>query len=143
MHDLAARCEAAEGPDRTLDVEIAVALKIAPRFDPSIYIVPLEYRPYDRSGWVAVDAVHPNGERHCCHAREVPRYSASVDAALTLIPDGMWWLIGKGRTRPDEPLYGVQILDGERVVAEAETESSVALAICAAALRARAVGKDS
>lgn len=118
MHDLAARCEAAEGPDRDLDEQIALAVGWTFHRDPLFDF----WREPNRA------------DEH----EEPPAFTASVDCALTLIPDGMWWLIGKGRTRPDEPLYGVQILDGERVVAEAETEASAALAICAASLRARA-----
>jgi len=45
--------------------------------------------------------------------------------------------MGKGRTRPDEPLYGAQILDGERAIAEAENDASPALALLCAALKAR------
>lgn len=125
MHaDLAARCETAEGPDRALDAAIARAI----RWD------------QDETGeWHAAGVFFNDGTiRRTSYAVDLPAFTASVDCALTLVSDGMWWLIGKGRTRPDEPLYGVQILDGERVVAEAETEASAALAICAAALRARA-----
>lgn len=127
MTDLAARCETAEGPDRGLDVEIAVAVerehetRLLRCLDGAECRAPWRADPYSPGNTIPT-----------------PRYTESADAALTLIPDGMWWLIGKGRTRPDEPLYGVQILDGERVAAEAETEASAALAICAAALRARA-----
>lgn len=44
--------------------------------------------------------------------------------ALEKIPAYLYWLIGKGRTRPDEPLYAVQLLDPvtHAVVAEAEAE---------------------
>jgi hypothetical protein len=69
-----------------------------------------------------------------------PPYLNSVDAALSLIPDPFNWIVGKGRTRPDEPPYGVQILltDGaaDDVIAEAES-ASAPIAICIAALRAR------
>ena len=83
-------------------------------------------------GW----AVQPDGQMQA----GIPAYSTSLDAALTLVPDGMWWLLGKGRTRPDEPLYGAKILlrsgHGYAVDVVAETEAHTpALAMCCAALR--------
>ena len=72
----------------------------------------------------------------------VPPWSTSTDAALTLVPDGMWYLIGKGRTRPGEPLYGAQVLLPDRtglvsdVVADGQGHVQ-ATALCIAALRAR------
>ena len=35
---------------------------------------------------------------------------------------GCWWIIGKGRTREDEPLYGVQIMRGESDDVERQAE---------------------
>lgn len=64
-------------------------------------------------------------------------FSRSMGAAMTLIPGGYWWTIGKGRTRPDEPLYGAQLFDGEDLVSEAEHEASIALAIVLACLKGR------
>lgn len=65
----------------------------------------------------------------------------SLDAALTLIAPDHWWMIGKGKCTDEEPMYGAQILgafaDG-KVIAEADNDTSAALALCAAALRARA-----
>jgi len=42
--------------------------------------------------------------------------------AIASIPSDLNWLIGKGKTRPDEPPYGVQLLRGLEVVAEAESD---------------------
>jgi hypothetical protein len=51
---------------------------------------------------------------------------ASVQHALNSIPDELYWVIGKGKTRPDEPLYGIQIMDQKRnIVAEAEDDSLI------------------
>jgi hypothetical protein len=47
--------------------------------------------------------------------------------AIACIPADLNWLIGKGKTRPDEPPYGVQLLDGLTVVAETEGDD-----LCAA-----------
>jgi hypothetical protein len=68
MLELAARCEAATGPDRELD--IAMLPLIGLRF---------------------VDEGHPIG-RVCYdsnnQATVMPRFTASIDAALTLVPEG-------------------------------------------------------
>lgn len=42
--------------------------------------------------------------------------------AIASIPDRVYWLIGKGRTRPTEPLYAIQLIDPESGVAIVETE---------------------
>lgn len=34
-----------------------------------------------------------------------------------------WWVIGKGRTRPDEPLYGIEIMEGQSVFMAAQGEA--------------------
>lgn len=44
----------------------------------------------------------------------------TVDQAIASIPHDLNWLIGKGKTRPDEPPFGVQLLRGLKVVAETE-----------------------
>jgi hypothetical protein len=74
----------------------------------------------------------------------LPYFTSSLDAALTLVPKGMWWLIGLGKTRPKEPLYGAQILlHGPRppynadVLAEGEHDANPAIALCIASLKAR------
>ena len=84
-------------------------------------------------GW----AVQPDGRTQA----GIPAYSTILDAALTLVPDGMWWLLGKGQTRPDEPLYGAQIMPlhsepdaAPHSMGEAHTP---ALAMCCAALRSK------
>lgn len=71
------------------------------------------------------------------------RYTASLDAALTLVPEGTWWVAGFGRRTKAEPLGGAAIyystgLAMGTLVAEAEA-ATPALALCAAALRARLI----
>lgn len=68
-----------------------------------------------------------------------PNYTASIDAAVKLIPDGMFWTLCCGRTRPDEPLAGASIVKPDDLVnpvGEAEGDH-LALCICIAALEAR------
>lgn len=138
MHDLAARCDAAEAPDRELDAEIAATLKIVPGHDPSRYIVPLEYRVDHRHGWVAVDAVHPDGTRHCCHARETPHYTASVDAAMTLVPADAFWTVLTAGAASNTFQAAVIVPDYADRPLDYSQAATPALALCAASLRARA-----
>lgn len=75
-----------------------------------------------------------------------PPATASLDAAVDLCERVLWGrglLIGRGRTRPSEPLWGVQILASDEneerrempVLAEAEANTP-ALALCLAIVRA-------
>lgn len=71
-----------------------------------------------------------------------PRYLDSIDDAIGLVPPGLYWLIGAGKTRPAEPLFGAQIIDpaSGAVIAEAEGDVTAAHTICIAALKARMAG---
>lgn len=79
MKDLIARLEAATGPDRELDAEIAAAVRYFPR----------------GVGFVWQDSLTPNspelGRVECCTSLgtggphyAAPTYTASLDSALTL-----------------------------------------------------------
>ncbi|MBN9601853.1 MAG: hypothetical protein J0G33_02870 [Afipia felis] len=92
--------EATNGPDRELDCLIENTLGIA------------KFERDPRVGFGDAD-----------YARIPPKpYTASLDAVMALMPEGHGWLVGNGRTRPDEPLGGAQIysLDGKQLVAETE-----------------------
>ena len=65
----------------------------------------------------------------------------SLDAALSLVPEGCFWYVGAGKTREDEPLFGTMVQEAKFDGVElgiAETDVSAALALCLAALKARA-----
>ena len=68
-------------------------------------------------------------------------YSTSLDAALTLVPDGMWWSAGKRPMLSDDVTYGAEIMlprdvpDGHRLATG--KGCTPALALVQAALRAR------
>jgi hypothetical protein len=102
--ELAERCEAATGPDRELDAEIAQVVGAQPVM--------------------------------ICDTGNVLIYqsfTASLDAAMTLVPEGRRWLLqtlmtGKYRAEADWNGSG--------------QGSTPALALCAAALRAIAARKD-
>ena len=110
--ELAERCEAATGPDRDIDALIA---------------------PF--AGSRVVDEGYPLGR--CCYDADhrlvtMPPYTRSLDAAMSLVPKGASWslydVIGK---RESVRMYG----RGFDVLCAA---ANPALALCAAALRARA-----
>ena len=108
LHDLAARCESATGPDRELDRDIANAVGVGSFF---------------------------------ASGNEAFAFTTSIDAALTLVPDGWtfanlsqgdrgnWWCeLRKGfLTSYSSVAIGTQL-----------NSTTPAFALCAAALRARA-----
>jgi hypothetical protein len=125
---LIARLQAATGPERTLDFQIRRWLK----GDGFVAIITW-WTAHDNVRWM--DGTDTN-ERGC------PYFTRSLDAALTLVPDDCWYLIGCGRVRPEEPLYGAQImrpLADRPIIGEGEHPASQAIALCIAALRARQV----
>jgi hypothetical protein len=77
----------------------------------------------------------------------LPNYTASIDAALTLVPDGddVFWRLGHDGGGADPGAFKAQVLvcrlahPAEGFVAVADRP---ALALCAAALRARAALAD-
>jgi len=106
LDDLIARLESATGPDRMADAQIHLALS----------------RPVRQCA----------DEDGCLYEQlaSIPAYTASLDAALTLMPPGrkvtIEWL-----RYPDQPCVSV---DGGDWIGG----NNLALAICIAALRARA-----
>jgi hypothetical protein len=122
---LAARCEAEE-PSRELDTAIVLAA-----FD-------LEPRPYSagkRVLWYfkrGTDSVMFYGER------SILAYTTSLDAAVTLVPESHVWRVGSGGCNGGYACTvgvgtGQPYGNGENRWAK-----TAALALCAAALRARA-----
>lgn len=49
-----------------------------------------------------------------------------IQHALNSIPDELFWVIGKGKIRADEPMYAIQLMDQQRnILAEAEDDSLI------------------
>lgn len=128
--ELAARVEAAEGPDRVLDAEVAEAIgyrRVFPRGP---------CRDPDRRRWVddrGMGIGWLDGSDHF-----PPRYTASLDAAMTLVPEGWEWSLEAEETEMVWPVLSPwthRCQMGHLIDREAATP---ALALCAAALRARA-----
>ena len=132
MNDLIKDLEQATGPSRELDDRIGTAI--------GLYIERLSdgtllYQRKDHKMWP-----------------EVPHYTASLDAALTLVPEGWEWQIS---TRAPDPHSGRTYLhNGELQMIGAgitrnpayrgveNTAYTPALALCIAALRAREAQKE-
>lgn len=135
LNELAARVEAAEGPDRELDGEIAKGIGWV--FNPDTGI-----SGFWRSMWL-------NPEGHADY-RGPPRYTASLDAAMSLVPEGAHWHCGRHSKTGKHPRTGTTVDGGgdayltpknacEPVYTMAATP---ALALVAACLRARATEEE-
>ena len=141
LRALAARCEAAEGPSRELDAEITVALTEG--------ATGVERPPLDgltdepQAGWLLTfDTPRPWTERWVC----VPAYTASLDAALTLVPEGWRWSLDYTQRAPYQDCGCAALFapgDGIKPPDVPETYARTpALALCAAALLALAEGRE-
>jgi hypothetical protein len=120
---LAERCEAATGHDRELDVELAVVAGLIrdPEFE----------RGYFYGAGNNCDYVLERGDYdHGNNAPELPYYTASLDAAMTLVPDG-----AKVTTQTFGGPGPMALVEPNERFASGST---LALALCAAALKARA-----
>lgn len=111
------RLEKATGPDRELDGDIY------------LFLHP-EMRQLSETATGSIKPEHYSS----------PVYTASIDAALTLVPEGWCWSAHGGDVcRPGAQLDKPQIetADGEIIVDQAAT---TAIALCIASLKARIQG---
>lgn len=132
LEQLAGRCEKANGPDRKLDMGIFKAIGAPVPFQFANRLIALEYNDIERAYFARV-----SDDMQVRYSP--PAYTASLDAAMTLVPDDMrdeieiTTLYQVARVginlnhAPDDcPYYG------------SNQCNSIPLALCAAALRARA-----
>jgi hypothetical protein len=117
--DLIARLEKATRPDRVLDADIWESVGRAP-VGQGFYRGSSEW---DRHLWFAPNLSVP--------IESPPSYTSSIDAALTLVPEGWEWALhaegGLYRVEMGDPMIGL----------EGEHETAPAIALCIAALKAR------
>lgn len=130
---LADRAEAATGPDRELDALIASIARIGTEHEWA----------YKYPTWVASKDGRVHLEKNGPSFAAAP-YTRSLDAAMTLVPEGWGWLVSQpnakaiasGLLKERTPVMGeVQYGIDHRYTVAAATPS---LSLCAAALRARA-----
>jgi len=128
LEALAVRCEALAGPDREVDVCVFRAIGAPVPFQFANLMVALTYDEAERCYTV------PVGDMRCRY--EPPAYTASLDDAMSLVPDGCDWLrkdfgtmtiVREGKLEKDWARH----TDGKG--------ATPALALCSAALRARAL----
>jgi hypothetical protein len=123
LEALAERCEQATGPDKRIDLTIFATLhpdEFADAAEARQYASTSYQREMNNADWYYISTIG------------LPRYTTSLDAAMTLVPEGWAWSLNSGaqgecfaRVSPKSRL----------TVVDAATP---ALAFCAAALRARA-----
>jgi hypothetical protein len=120
------RCEGASGPDRELDVLIAQAIG----FSVNGLTVDklLGYSPHNTIEQIAIWA---SGDPTPFF---IWRYTASLDAAMTLVPEGWVWSMN---TFPNAASAYCMNPASEIVRPLRQFIATPALALCAAALRAR------
>jgi hypothetical protein len=123
LRDLIARAEASAGPDREIDAEIAQVLGWG-----GVHMSPLD---------TSICAGRPGNGRAWEH---VPAYTASLDAALTLVPAGFWWETCAPYGDPAKQARA-SMFNASRQAGSARANTSP-LALCAAALRARLAGME-
>ena len=145
MTNLSERVMSLSGPDREVDAEIAVFLKhgcranladdleylsMPNKHDPGHGVAPGHYWFHCRSGM---------------SLRSAPNYTASIDAAMTLVPEGdpafsaTFWRLGNDGEGADPAEFKAEILLCSMLTSKrlSATASTPALALCAAALLAR------
>ena len=103
LEALLARVLEGEGPDRELDGEIEACLtgRVTHPRDPG-----WTFEPQDVEWKLARLADSPFISRA---SRPAPFYTASLDAALTLVPNGYWWQISSGKRRHYDPQAGAEL----------------------------------
>lgn len=124
--DLIEKLEQATGPDRALDAAITVVLDIREewlRSDDRPLVASADDKgcPTARLGHVSAGKFGPGFE--------APRYTASIDAALTLVPEGSTWDL----TFDD---YLIACVGSGHNTGKHDTAPAIAL--CIAALKSRA-----
>lgn len=140
LEELADRVEKLTGPCRETDADIAATLRIGkPTHEEWVRKNFPVWRGRSNG---SVEVVHTDGTGGVHWMSE--RYTASLDAAMALVPEDMYWHVGHGRTRDDEPLGGASIIEPFTLKTFAEAEAvTAALALTAASLRARAASESS
>jgi hypothetical protein len=118
---LAERCEQAAGPSNGLDAEIALAIGYTH-----------ERRGTERACWWRT----PAGQQlaYVGYKNHPPFFTGSLDAAVTLVPEGWTWARFRGGVVECMTRNG----PNDFTLFEHGEGISAALALCAAALRARA-----
>lgn len=120
LDDLIARLEEAARPDRGLDAEIALSIGWTFHRDPFFEF------------WREPDGTDADDEHE-----EPPQFTASLDAAMTLVPEGMMWFLG--HLDPSDMRFCATMSERGNVGVSTWRgfSSTATLALCIAALKAK------
>ena len=125
LEELAAACERATGPDRELDTDILIALH------------PGSWRKAKGEAFIPEKGWEPGS-----YSQSARTYTASLDAAMTLVPEGATWSVTDPANRDGSKSVFGYPSRAHASVAGSDREHhyavTPALALCVAALRARA-----
>lgn len=113
--ELIAALEKATEPDRELDVAIYHLLYPTTRIEGDKYV-------------------------NDCFLEPMPFYTSSIDAAMTLVPEGHKWKCGYSRHVP----HNAEVIDyeGRNGSFVGECDSNRAIALCIASLKSRATSQS-
>jgi len=127
LSSLIERLEKAEGPDRELDADIAAAVLGGEiQWQTAMTGDALPVRKYPSKDHIRGFGREP-----------VQRYTSSIDAALTLVPEGFKWKTGYSRHVPHNAVIQDYRANPILGAFTGECDSNRAIAICIASLRAR------
>lgn len=135
--ELAERCEKSDGTDRELDVLIKSEIDgYDVRWDGNLLLAKSRRPPRDEYRLGSIDpGVKARNFSVAWSMPDFPRYTASLDAALTLVPEGMEMIFSDiyNIARAD-----VGLNDQNGPWSGEHKGADLRLALCAASLRARA-----
>lgn len=131
LKDLIERLEASHGPDRALDCEIAVAFDVRGDWCSR----PLR----ELVATCGMDWLVKNSESQQSTLKALPNYTSSIDAALTLVPEGddIWLKIQHARYDGHPKVCTAGFETGKAPYWHGGMAVTFPLALCIAALRAR------
>lgn len=129
MQTLLQRLESLTAPSREVDAEIALSI-------PGFCAPTAHYDAKDDC--LVWHEYHEHGLPGAHLSQELPRFTASIDAALLGKPDGFYWRMTMGRELPDAALNSVVLRkhDSAEIFAQAEHDTP-AIALCIAIVKAR------
>lgn len=137
---LAERCEKAESRDAEIDTLIYAAVNgWRTEWRGNSLVRLTDFYP--------IGTIDP-GERNRWFSGHIgaPAYTASLDAAMTLVPEGMiWGAVNSTLAKPEKAERGTGFVGkpGQTTNEASQSEAATpALALCAAALRARAAAME-
>lgn len=125
LMEIAARVEAATGADRELDGLIAEAIGV---------------RIFSFTNSVLIDPFGKSDARRDVQAHSALAYTGSIDAAMSLVPEGYWWKVGHvmGPQPLTQNMSWAFVGPTDSIIRMPAPSHTPALALTAAALRARA-----